>query len=181
MIDDQPKLFETERPTRPDRMPYEDMRGMEPLSRHTDPLPSYAAADKVKRTGLGGRQRLQVYHGLRVHQGATSAELAQALGCDRYVPSRRLPELERAGWVCRGRRRRCSVSGIVSETWFIARPWLEKPATTKGGKSPTPKRPGGIGEAVTTPEQRRQIRERLAVGDERIRRFLAGIEKGDAR
>lgn len=181
MIDDQPKLFETDRPRRPDRMPYKDMRGMEPLSRHTDPLPSYVAADKVKRTGIGGRQRLAVYHALRANQGSTSAELARIMDVDRYQPSRRLPELEKAGWVCRGRRRRCTVTNVECTTWFIARPWLEKPATTKGGEGPTAEQADDAAEAATTPEQRRQIRERLAAGDERIRRFLAGTGEGDAR
>jgi len=183
VIDDQPKLFEMDRPARPDRMSYKDMRGMESLSRHTDPLPSYVAADKVRQSGLAGKQRLQVYHGLRAHQGATSAELAQALGCDRYTPSRRLPELERAGWVCRGRRRRCSVSGIISETWFIARPWAE--GRMSGAKVPSrtaqqaaPATDAGLPGHVLSPAERSQVRQRLIASGGPAGRFLQGLDNG---
>jgi hypothetical protein len=40
---------------------------------------------------------------------------------ERYVPSRRLPELRGAGLVKNGRSRVCAVTGRLSVTWFPAR------------------------------------------------------------
>ena len=46
-------------------LPYGAVRDMEPLSRNWDPLPSYQAADGLKRSGVGGKQRFAVYMALR--------------------------------------------------------------------------------------------------------------------
>lgn len=91
---------------------------MEPLSRLTDPTSSYLAADRIRLTGVAGKQRRAVFQALRTNPGRTSAELARVMGGDRYVASRRLPELRSAGWVRNGEPRRCSISGIVCETWY---------------------------------------------------------------
>lgn len=171
----------------PRRASYSEVRNAEPLSRHTDPLPSYVAANKVKRTGIGGRQRLAVYHALRANQGSTSAELARIMDVDRYQPSRRLPELAAAGWVVRGQRRRCSVTNVECTTWFVSRPWREKPAGKAGGPGSTGEsratgQPGDMPGPVLTPEERRRLRERLATaGNEQTRRFLSALGKRGAR
>lgn len=174
---------------RPQAVPYSSMRGIEPSSRHDDPTSSYMAADTLKRTGIAGRQRVAVFHALRKHQGLTSAELARVMECDRYTPSRRLPELAKSGWVVRGRRRRCTVTGIVSETWWIVRGWGEG----NRDSSPVPSRAAGGGKTrtssevreparVTTPEERQQLRERLAAsGDSLVRKFLSGVTPGGAK
>jgi hypothetical protein len=52
--------------------------------------------------------------------GQTAAEIAVATGLRRHVPSRRLPELRRAGEVRTGAFRRCNVTGNLSLTWFPA-------------------------------------------------------------
>lgn len=161
-------LFTVE-PKQTHSLPYDAMWSMEAASRHADSLPSYKAADRLKRSGLGGKQRLAVYHALRANQGVTSAELARIMGCDRYTPSRRLPELARVGWVCRGPRRRCSVSHIDSATWFITRAWIEGPKPSAPVPSRTAQQAApapGAGEPVKvlTPEQRRELRRRLAAG-----------------
>jgi hypothetical protein len=142
-----------------------------------------------------GNQRLKVYHALRQHQPATSAELARSMACDRYLPSRRLPELASLGWACRGpEKRRCSVTGKMSTVWYIARPWREskpKPATVPAQCEHGPKakpepvtstrqatQPGAVPECVTTPEQRRRLRERLArEGSSSTRAFLAALRR----
>ncbi len=156
----QTMLFNVE-PKQAHSLPYDHIRSMEPLSRHADPLSSYKAADKLKRSGLGGKQRLAVYHAVRAHQGLTSAELAKVMGVDRYCPSRRLPELERGHWVCRGTRRRCSVTHVVCETWYIVRPWAE--GRKSGAPVPlAPAKAAGEPEPVLSPEQRRELRRRLA-------------------
>jgi hypothetical protein len=173
-------------PKRQTALSCRDMMSMEPASRDRDPVSSNRAAEAIKQSGVGGKQRLAVYMALRQHQGCTSAELAEHMGADRYCPSRRLPELARAGWVCRGRRRRCKVSGVVCKTWWIVRGWAEGSKTT----APVPSRPAGqnapapaAGErepvAVLTPEERRRLRERMMQsGDSLTRKFLAGVAQG---
>ena len=120
-------LFDLDRPERPARASYAEMIHMQPASRGNDPSGSFVAAEQLQQSGLGGRQRRAVYMALRERQGCTSKELAAYMGVDRYTPARRLVELQRAGWVCRGRRRKCRVSGIESVTWFVTRPWIQKP------------------------------------------------------
>ena len=46
----------------------------------------------------------------------TSEEIADAMGVDRYTPSRRLPELERRGIVRRCAQRGCRVRGSLMVT-----------------------------------------------------------------
>lgn len=112
----QETLFDVARPA--PRASSTAVMGMEPLSRSGDPTGSYQAAERIQLSGAAGRQRRAVYAALRLHPGRTSRELARLMDVDRYQPSRRLPELEHAGWVRRGQRRRCSIGGIVSETWW---------------------------------------------------------------
>lgn len=50
--------------------------------------------------------------------GSTAAEIAQSAGLKRHVPSRRLPELRRAGRVKNGATRLCSVTGYPSVVWL---------------------------------------------------------------
>lgn len=180
---DQPTLFNVEPRETPqsNAAPYPAMVGMEPQSRSSDPLPSYKAADQLKRSGVGGKRRLAIYLGLRQHQGATSAELARSLNLDRYEPSRRLPELRRAGWVCNGPRRRCTVSGIVSETWYITRPWIDKPR--KSAPVPPGAQPHDDGRAgekqarpLTAAERRQVLRERAEAGDAGAKVLLEALE-----
>lgn len=89
----------------------------EPLSRRTDPLTSYIAAEQLGRSGRWAGQKSIVLAALKCHPGATSAELARAIGGDRYVPSRRLPDLERDGLVTRGPARLCRVTHQRCITW----------------------------------------------------------------
>ncbi len=174
----QTMLFNGE-PKQAHSLPYDHIRSMEPLSRHADPLPSYKAADGLRRSGVGGRQRLAVYHALRANQGCTSAELARIMDVDRYQPSRRLPELVRAGWVCRGTRRRCSVTHVVCETWWIVRAWAEgrksgSPVPSRTAQQAAPAPGAGEPEPVLSPEQRRELRRRLAAqGDSFAATFTA--------
>jgi len=190
---DQPTLFNVE--TRPRRdsnaAPYRTMVAMEPASRSADPLASFQAADSLGRRGISGRQRLQVYHALRANQGCTSAELARIMRCDRYTPSRRLPELRRAGWVCNGRRRRCSVSLVVSDTWWIVRGWREgrndpKPVPPEGhlqdsGRSQedqaAPARPAqpAARRVLTVPERQALREEMAASGNESAAKVTAAM------
>lgn len=193
--DPQMRLFNTA-PRGQGPASFKAMMNMEPHTRNADPASSFEAAERLRRSGLSGKQRLAVYHALREHQGATSKELAEFMGGDRYTPARRLKELEEAGWVCRGWRRKCRVSGVESLTWWIVRPWIDKadrrvpedrkPDADDGPDGATPRlRSGQASDAerparVTTPDERRRLRERLAAtADERTRRFLAGLKQGE--
>lgn len=191
--DRQGLLFRVEKPER-HAASYAAVKAMEPLSRNTDSLGSFKAADRLGRTGLGSRKRLAVYHALRQHQGSTSAELAQAAGLDRHDVARRLPELEKAGWVSRGGVRQCTACGLPCVTWFVTRRWLESPAVPRdcepqaapGAATPatgttTSARPrsattvalGPIPASVITPAERAALRRRLAAeGPDHVRRFL---------
>jgi hypothetical protein len=193
--DPQMRLFHTSpRGQGPRPASFKAMMNMEPRTRNADPASSFEAAERLHRTGLSGKQRLAVYHALREHQGATSKELAKFMDVDRYTPARRLKELEDTGWVCRGRRRKCRVSGVESLTWWIVRRWIDKPdhpevrkpVAEDGPDGATPRlRSGQASDAerparVTTPDERRRLRERLAAtADERTRRFLAGLQQGE--
>ena len=84
------------RPQDPRPARYETVRDMRPAARDTDASGSHAAAERLQKTGIGGKQRLAVYHALRRYPGSTSAELARYMNVDRMVPARRLVELERA-------------------------------------------------------------------------------------
>lgn len=93
----------------------------EPLARRMDPVPSFVAAERHQRSGGWVRQKSAVLAALRQHPGATSAELAATIGGDRYIPSRRLPDLEREGLVKRGSDRLCKVTGQACITWWPVR------------------------------------------------------------
>ncbi len=190
-------LFNPER-RKPRAASYQAVKDIEPLSRSMDPVGSFQAAERTHKTGIGGRKRLAMYHALRQHPGSTSAELGRAMDVDRHDVARRLPELERAGWVVRGRRRRCKVCAVECVTWYCSRRWIDGPrpavpcerpcpATTSEPAAPSAPAEGSAGHGrpgdlsavpsnVTTPEDRRRLRERLAAdGDERTRAFLRGL------
>jgi hypothetical protein len=163
----------------------------EPGSKRNDPLPSFLAAESLKSSGEWHRQLWSVYHGVRRFPGLTAAELTQRLGlADRYVCSRRLPELrDRFKAICNGPDRKCTVSPSRRpvQTWFCSRPFIER-AHREGSSAPTAAARGGKTRTscevrepvfVTSPEERRRLREQLAAsGDTLTRKFLAGLHPG---
>ena len=90
---------------------------MQATSRMTDPLTSHAAATTAERTGQAQRQRDTCLNQVRSRPGLTAAEIAGFAGLERHVPSRRLPELRRAGLVTNGETRTCAVMGSRAMTW----------------------------------------------------------------
>lgn len=90
-------------------------------SRTTDPDTSRMAAKRIAESGALAHQRETCLQAVRAEPGLTAAEIAQVVGCERHVPSRRLPELRRAGLVAspRDRARVCRVTGNVSLTWWM--------------------------------------------------------------
>jgi hypothetical protein len=90
------------------------------LARGSDPLSSKEASLWFRRSGRLARQQRQVYRALCDHPGSTARELALLLGlADVNIPARRLPTLEDRGFVRRGPRRRCQVTGMEHVgTWY---------------------------------------------------------------
>jgi hypothetical protein len=86
-------------------------------SRATDPAASAEAAHQVEASGVAGAQRAICLERVRATPGLTAAEIAVEAELERHVPSRRLPELRRAGLVVNGDARDCRVTGNKSLTW----------------------------------------------------------------
>lgn len=88
-----------------------------PRARKSDPETSHLAAEEIKRSGALGAQQARVLEAVRTYPGKTAVELAKLAGLDRYLVSRRLPELVPL-WVRRGPPRDCTVNGRPQSTWF---------------------------------------------------------------
>lgn len=91
-----------------------------PAARATDPESSHLAAEGVTANGQRGAQQQAVLAAVRRWPGLTSAELAQRMGVSRYVPGRRLSELETAQKVRKGEIRRCAIGNRSAVTWWPA-------------------------------------------------------------
>jgi len=90
------------------------------LSRTTDPGSSRKAAVALTESGRASDQRSVVYGALREHPGCTSAELAEAMGVDRFMVARRLPDLRRLEQAVNGPERTCNVNHTRAITWYAA-------------------------------------------------------------
>lgn len=89
-----------------------------PLARKADPASSQAAAKEVIESGAAANQMRELLTWLRGQtESFTSLEIARLSGMDRYNVARRLPSLEKAGCVERGRIRPCSITGRPSIEW----------------------------------------------------------------
>jgi predicted transcriptional regulator len=88
------------------------------LARRRDPSTSHTAAARLRESGKLRAQQQQVLDALIRWPGSTAVELATASGIDRYVVSRRLPELATPGLVRRHTPRLCRVNGTPQTTWF---------------------------------------------------------------
>jgi len=88
-----------------------------PIARRTDPLSSDDAAREMERTGRRASQSEALLEMVKRHPRRTSLELSRLSRLDRYIVSRRLPELERRGLIRRGLIRDCTVNGRPMLTW----------------------------------------------------------------
>lgn len=86
-----------------------------PRARRTDPHTSHQAAARILPKLR--EQQEAVLEAVRRFPSSTAVELAQAAGLDRYLISRRLPELASAGYVRRMPPRACRVNGRPQTTW----------------------------------------------------------------
>ena len=140
------------------------------LVRTKDPSSSHRGSLWVQGGGRLGRQEAIVLEAVRAAPGSTGRELARRLDCsDVNTPARRLANLAERGLVKRGPERRCAVTGMTAQTWFLTG---TVPARRSTVSRPEPREQG----PVLTVEERRAMRERLAVeGNDDQRRFLSGL------
>jgi single-stranded DNA-specific DHH superfamily exonuclease len=88
------------------------------IARGSDPQTSKNAGEEVTTSGRPEGQLLAVLVLVRRHPGRTSMELAKLSNkFDRYVIASRLPELEKAGLVCKGPPRMSSAGQRPAHTW----------------------------------------------------------------
>lgn len=90
------------------------------MARVSDPVTSHEAAKEHVDSGRNATQRAIVYEILQLLDGSTSDELASAMKVSRYIPARRLPELEDDGLVRRGDPRKSKITGRRGVTWWCA-------------------------------------------------------------
>lgn len=95
-------------------------------ARTKDPETSHLAAEKVESSGKGQTDRDICLALVKRHPGSTSAEIASMGRLDRYIPSRRLPELRELGLVINGLdddgnilKRKCHKTGNLMMIWFV--------------------------------------------------------------
>ena len=89
--------------------------GLFDRSRQQDPETSRIAA--AAAAAASACQREACRRMVEQVPGLTAAEIAERLGIERHVPSRRLPELRAAGLVANDGQRVCRVTGHMSLTW----------------------------------------------------------------
>ena len=88
------------------------------VARHDGPETSHRAAQRLNESRAVRTQREIVLAALIRNPGSTAAEIAELTGMKRHDPSRRLPEMRKAGLVTNGRERVCRVTGAESLTWL---------------------------------------------------------------
>lgn len=88
------------------------------LARRSDPPTSHQAAREVESRCIAESQRMKCLQAVRDFPGQTFGEVAESANLNGEVPHRRLPELERAGFVRRGAARVCSARNTRCQTWW---------------------------------------------------------------
>ena len=101
-------------------------------SRRNDPESSKRAAELMEETDIRAQQTRAVLSMALQRPGSTAAEIADWLQIERHIPSRRLPDLRKAGKLVNGygtteqeikddtrrRMRTCKVVNKLSLTWW---------------------------------------------------------------
>jgi DNA-binding HxlR family transcriptional regulator len=95
-----------------------------PLARAGDPITSHLAAQKLVESGKWRGLKGLVLAWMREHQiddstSMTSNEMARASGIRHPTLHKRLPDLEKAGWVRKCVKRNCKITGELCWTWCL--------------------------------------------------------------
>ena len=88
------------------------------MSRNTDPVGSFEAADAFLKSGKKYQHFKIIYNALKRHNGSTSLELSRHCALDRHQIARRLPEMIDPGLVKKGPSRTCRVAETKALTWW---------------------------------------------------------------
>lgn len=93
----------------------------ETLARTDDPGTSHEAAEHMVTSGKLGKEQRRTSRAVAAHPGLTNTELSTAVGdkCTRRI-GRRLPEVEKLGWVVRRGPRRCTITKRNAAIWYPA-------------------------------------------------------------
>lgn len=89
-----------------------------PHSASKDPITSFAAGERMIKSGAKQTHAKQVFEALSRHGGLTAAELAEVIGMDRYEVQRRLADLKNTGLAEHGPERFCAVRKSLCVTWI---------------------------------------------------------------
>lgn len=90
-----------------------------PGARASDPVESHAAMDRAESEGLLYTQRARYAELVAKFPGCTASELAREAGdATNHRSARRLPEIERRGYIRRGPVRTCRVTSFQAVTWW---------------------------------------------------------------
>jgi len=90
-----------------------------PISHRNDAVSSFKAADRHKASDNWSKQRQAVLKALQTLVCATAKEISEFSGIDRYIVSRKLPDLRRAGVVENGKPRKCRILKKKTLTWQL--------------------------------------------------------------
>ena len=96
-----------------------DLLSHSPVARYADPETSHRAAREVSQDGSRARQQNLCLGAVKRWPGLSSAELAERMGCSRFMPARRLPECRAAALLENGPARKCAVTRRLALTWWI--------------------------------------------------------------
>jgi len=93
---------------------------MEPVARTSDPVTSWAAGEEFHASGKAKDHYRMILVTLGRLFPYTSAELARWCPLDRFQVARRLPEMERKGWVDRTDPIECPVLKRKCVGWMLS-------------------------------------------------------------
>jgi hypothetical protein len=91
--------------------------GTTATARQTDPNTSHEAAVFIEDTGAAASHRAKATERVKATPGLTCSEYAQQIGIDRAALSKRLPEIERDGYIRKGEPRIGLGKGKESTWW----------------------------------------------------------------
>ena len=88
-----------------------------PVARRSDPAPSHVAGKQVTESGRREGQAMGVLALVKKYPCSTARELASKSDFTVHIIGRRLPELEKAGYIVRRNVRECSLGKRPATTW----------------------------------------------------------------
>lgn len=88
-------------------------------SRNSDPITSHLAEAETTTSGHRVGLMMRAVDYVKIHQGYTAGEIANALGMERSEVSKRLADARALELVENGEPRRCMVKKSTMMTWYL--------------------------------------------------------------